>query len=352
VHDEVLGPLLVEGDLDLEARLLLDVLLGELDDVSHARRVQPGRGARLELLHRPQAVQLRHLDAQLLAEELAELPGDEAVVHPDRAGLGAAPAQRAAVRQLGQVDQQVPVDVDVVSPQLRKDAAAGLEVPVDDPAQDLAAEGGPVHLGPPGVCVDPAGVVAGLALDAVLQRQHQGLEERPVVLLVQELGETGQELRDLLFLLLLGGGLRDLERAHPVGPGLEALALLVAQGGDRGVLPVLVGEGKGHQLVDVEALVSFHDVDDVVGRLVRLRQGLGPAPGRLVLTHLGCSLLLFHAHSPAVVSSGSVVATSAHVFPVRVCAADQSTPKFKASRSRRSRRLPASRGRSSQRTSW
>ena len=39
VHDQVVGALDVERDLDVQPGLLLDVLLGELDDVLHAGRV-------------------------------------------------------------------------------------------------------------------------------------------------------------------------------------------------------------------------------------------------------------------------------------------------------------------------
>ena len=79
-----------------------------------------GGGAHLELQHRAVGVSLRGRDPQLLAEELAQLVRDEAVVDADRARLAAAPAEGAAVGQLGEAGEGVPV-------QLRRARERGLD---------------------------------------------------------------------------------------------------------------------------------------------------------------------------------------------------------------------------------
>ncbi len=61
----------------------------------------------------PLLVQLLGGDAHLLAEELSELVGHQAVVGADGAGLGAAAAEVAAVGQLDQARHQRPVQLDV-----------------------------------------------------------------------------------------------------------------------------------------------------------------------------------------------------------------------------------------------
>ena len=49
----------------------------------------------------------------LLGEELADLMGDQSVVHPDGADAGAAAAEGAAVGQLGQPGDGGPVELDI-----------------------------------------------------------------------------------------------------------------------------------------------------------------------------------------------------------------------------------------------
>ena len=120
-------------------------------------------------------------DAHLLAEELAEFVGDQAVVDADRAGLRAAPAEVAAVGQLDQARDQRPVELDVAVLPGREQAAV-LDVLEVEAAQDLGAVGRPVELVAAAGLVDVAGVGAGLALRAVLHGEQQRLQEGPVVL--------------------------------------------------------------------------------------------------------------------------------------------------------------------------
>ena len=83
VDQQDVGALDVPRRLDREAGLLRHLLVDELDVVLDGRRVHAGRRAGLELQHRAGGVQLLGRDAHLLAEQLADLVGDQAVVHAD-----------------------------------------------------------------------------------------------------------------------------------------------------------------------------------------------------------------------------------------------------------------------------
>ena len=161
-----------------------------------AAGVIPVRGADLELLDGPLLVDLLGGDAHLLAEELADLAADQGVVAPQRADLGAAPAEGAAVGQLRQPGEGLPVEVDVAALELPQERMFLLDVLADDPAQDLRPHGRPVDVLPAAGDIDRAGVGADLALHAVFQGVDQGLEKRPVVLRREELLQAGQKLVD------------------------------------------------------------------------------------------------------------------------------------------------------------
>ena len=113
VDQQDVGALDVPRRLDRDARLLGHLLVDELDVVLHDQRGHAGGRADLELQHRAAVVDLLGRNAHLLAEQLAQLVGDEAVVDADRAGLRAAPAEVAAVGQLDQARDQRPVQLDV-----------------------------------------------------------------------------------------------------------------------------------------------------------------------------------------------------------------------------------------------
>ena len=55
-------------------------------------------------------------DPHLLAEDLADLAAHEGVVAAEEADLGAAAAERAAVGQLREAREGLPVEVDVAAP--------------------------------------------------------------------------------------------------------------------------------------------------------------------------------------------------------------------------------------------
>src|ERR1019366_7414001 len=98
-----------------------------------------GGGSRLELEHGTVVVNFLRRDPHLLAEQLSQFVGHQAIIEADWAGLRAPPAQVAAVRKLDEPRHQGPVQLDVAVLPGGEETAPfdALEI---EPPQDFGAE--------------------------------------------------------------------------------------------------------------------------------------------------------------------------------------------------------------------
>ena len=199
-----------------------------------ASAIHAGRRAHLQLQHRAVVVKLLGRDAHLLAEELAKFVGHQAVVRADGAGLGAPPAEIAAVRQLGQPRDQRPVQVDFAVLPGGEQAAAPHVLEIQA-AHDLGAKRGAVQLVVPAGCENMAGIRAGLTPGAMLHGQKQRLQEGPVILARKELVEARKEFADQLAFLVGALRPRKTQGAGVVKSAFVALASLRGEGAKWGI---------------------------------------------------------------------------------------------------------------------
>jgi hypothetical protein len=222
--------------------------------------------------------------------------------HADGAGLRAAPAEVAAVGELGQAGHGRPVELDLAVPEVGQQAAALLHVLLVEAAHDLGPVGGPVDRVLPAHLVDVAGLRAGVAARAVVHREHQRLEEGPVVVLLEQLLQAGEELLDEG--LLLGRVLR-LRDAQDHGAVEIALVLLA-------------------RVVRERLHVRRRLVERGRKRLQILALDLRQVPVDGLADVLDLDSLLAHADLPSS-SSGIVVAMSTQFFfpSAPMCGADQ-----------------------------
>ena len=111
------------------------------------RPAAPGllqRFAHGELEHGAVIVQLFGHDAHFLAEELANFVGDQAVVHANRAGLGATSAQVASLGEFRQTRDGRPVELDfAVAPRLQR-SAVRFDVLLVESTKNLGTIGRPI----------------------------------------------------------------------------------------------------------------------------------------------------------------------------------------------------------------
>ena len=200
---------------------LVHLLLDELDAVFDRHGVHSGGGTHLELLDRPLVVDLFGGNPQFLGKELADLMGDQAIVHPDRTNAGAPAAQGAAVGQLRQPGDRGPVQINVAG-KLGREFPIGFDIFPVEPPQNFGPKVWAVNFLAPADFENRAGLGAGLAFGAVVHGKEKRLEESPVVFLLKQLPqsrEKGPEV-SLLFLLVLGLG-------NPDGDGIVQRSLHV-----------------------------------------------------------------------------------------------------------------------------
>ena len=173
-------------------------------------------------------MQLAGVDAQFLAEQLADFAGDQTVVHADGTGLRAATAQVAAVGQFAQTRHGLPVQAHVAVAPFGQRLL--LDVLLVDAAEDFGPVVGPVHFILAGHLVEVAGIGAGVALGAVVHARFQHGQEGPVVFLGEQLAHAVDELVDQLFLFLLVGRFGNVEHAHFVKDAGGLFLLLLGEG--------------------------------------------------------------------------------------------------------------------------
>ena len=228
VQQQDVGALHVKGRMDAHAGDFRVVLVDELHVFLHHFGGHAGGGTHHHLVDGALFVQFAGIEAQFLAEELADFAGDQTVVHADGAGLGAATAQVAAVGQFAQTRHGLPVQAHVaVTPFGQRFL---FDILLVDAAEDFGPEVGPVHFILAGHLVQVAGVGAGIALGAVIHARFQHGQEGPVVFLGKQLAHAVDELVDQLFLFLLVGRLGDIEHAHFVKDAGGLFLLLLGEG--------------------------------------------------------------------------------------------------------------------------
>ena len=251
VDQQDVGALHVEGGVDAHAGDLGVVLVDELHVFFHHVGGHAGGGAHLHLVDGALFVQFAGREAQFLAEQFADLTGDEAVVHTDGAGLGAATAKVAAVGQFAQTGNGLPVQAHVtVTPFGQR---LFLHILLVDAAEDFRAVVGTVHLVVAGHLVQMAGVGTGVALGAVVHAGFQHGQEGPVVLLAEQLAHAVQETVDQLFFFLGGLGLGDVQHTDFVQDAGHFGLLVVGNG-----LPGHLDEVKAFHIGDVLEVDADH----------------------------------------------------------------------------------------------
>ena len=292
----------IHRDLDLPARLLLDLLFDKLQDVLQGRRCHSRAGADPELLDGSLFVDLLGGDSHLLAEDLPDLPADQGIVAAQRADLGAASAQRAAVGQLPQAGQGLPVEIDIAVLDLPEEGMFLLDVLADDSSKELRPHCGAVDILTAAGDVYRAGIGADLALDAVLEGVNEGLEKSPVVVRGEEFLDAGQKFFNEGLLLLRCRRRRKTDGDDAVERGVHALALFVRQFPDGRLLHLVVRRRKGAQLGGIE----LGDLSTGTGEIINMD-------------------VFFHCVSFFVSGNPDSVAASAQLFPAGICLASQET---------------------------
>ena len=226
VDEQDVGALLVKGGLEAYAGDFAVILVDEFDVVLDDVRSHAGGGAALHLQLGALGVEFLGSEAHFLAEDLADFTGDHAVVDADGADLGAAAAQVAAVGQLAQTDDGLPVQREVTVTPFGERFL--LDVLVVDAAQDFRAEIGAVHLVLAAHLIEMAGGGAGVALGAAVHVGFEHVAEKPVVFLVEELAQAGKELVDEFLFLgrsLGTGNVQDRNAVERVEAGVGQILL-------------------------------------------------------------------------------------------------------------------------------
>ncbi len=269
-----------------------DVLVDEGDVVLDHGGVHAGGGAHLELQHRAVVVTLLGVDAHLHAEQFAQIVRHQAIVATDRAGLGAAPAQVAAIGQFGETGHQRPVQVDVAVLPGRDQAAAFDEFEIET-AQDLGTIRRTVEFVASAGLENMARFRARLAAGAVLHGEQQRLQKGPVVLLGEELLEAGQEFANQLFLFFRRFGLRQIQRAGVVQAALVFVFCLLRKSVPGMVfLGAVQGRRQRHQvgIFEMSQRIAFGATcreDRCARSLAHLLRGIGRCNVKPVLLAVG-----------------------------------------------------------------
>ena len=158
----------------------------------------------------------------LLAEKLAQFTSHQAVVGPDGTGLRTAPAKVAPVGKLDQPGYERPVQLDIAMLPGRKQAAT-FDVLEVEATHDFGTKCGTVELVPATGLKYVTGIRAGLALRTVLHRQHERLQECPVVFTFEQLLQPRKEFPDQFLLFLPGLGLGEIDNTSVIQKALTAL---------------------------------------------------------------------------------------------------------------------------------
>src|SRR5450759_1977921 len=190
--------------------------------------------------------------------------------------------------------------------------------------RDSGTEGRPVQLVFPALLEDVASMRAGLALRAVIDRQHKRFEEGPGVRLAEQLFEAGQEAFDQRLFRLGAGGTGQGNRDGVVERAFAGRAHLGGERWQCRLLVLVVGGRQGHPVFVLKRA-------EPLGRPADAGEGNGGdhgLPSSRARTLGGC--LPSPALSPIGRSPLSLtrsVAKSTHVFSPfpRMCGALQPT---------------------------
>ena len=155
-------------------------------------------------------------NSHLLTEQLADFPRDQGIVDPDRAGLGAATAEAAAIDQFRQPVDHPPVQFQVGAGPFAEQFTRCSEIPPIDASEQFRPVIRPINVLVTAFRIDRTGFIASIALHAVIGRQHSRLQEGPVVLLTEHFFQTLQEIVDDLRLFFRRLGDRQIQRRKSV----------------------------------------------------------------------------------------------------------------------------------------
>jgi len=178
------------------------------------------------------------------------------------------------VRQLRKARKRVPVQLDAAR-ERRLERVRARAVAREQAAQRIGAKRGTVRLVAPRCREDRARLGAGLAVRAVLEREHERLEEAPVVVGARQLREAGHKAVEEPRLFARVGGAPERERRDAVERRIDLGSALGRQ--------VLPERARIDRVVRRRQRGEAHEIER--------REDLGivrevPDPGRMRVRHV------------------------------------------------------------------